>query len=199
VITTHTPESLRAFEAQIAEDFNAGKIRAPIHLAGGNENELIRIFQDIRPDDWCLVQWRSHYHALLKNVPPEQLRADILEGRSITLCYPEQRILSSAIVGGTLPIAVGIAMAIKRLNGQERVWVFVGDMTAMTGMFHECFTYTYGHDLPIRFVVENNGLSVCSDTQETWGKNAARRIDRFTQYDYQMIYPHSGAGKHVEF
>jgi len=76
LITSHTPESLRDFERLIAADFDAGLIRAPVHLAGGNEQESIEIFQEIRPQDYVLTQWRSHFHCLLKGVPPERLRAE---------------------------------------------------------------------------------------------------------------------------
>jgi TPP-dependent pyruvate/acetoin dehydrogenase alpha subunit len=197
VITDHTPETLRAFEAQIAADFDAAKIRAPVHLAGGNEQQLLDVFQHIREEDWVLTQWRSHFHCLLKGISPTTLREDILAGRSITLCYPEHRILSSAIVGGTLPIGVGIAMAIKRSGGTEKVWCFVGDMTARAGMFHECKEYAAGHGLPICFVVEDNGLSVCSDTAEAWGKGVLMPWVR--SYRYHLGFPHSGAGKRVNF
>lgn len=207
---------MREFERQIAADFDAGLIRAPVHLAGGNEEILIDIFRDIRPNDWVLTQWRSHFHALLKGVPPQQLRADIRAGRSISLCYPEYRILSSAIVGGVLPIAVGIALSIKRrrdaIHGkvverdvlvrpaseEPQVWCFVGDMTAQTGMWSECVKYASYHGLPVQFVVENNGKSVCTDTAEAWGlDNNPSVLTRFYQYD--LPYPHSGAGTHVRF
>jgi pyruvate dehydrogenase E1 component alpha subunit len=115
-------------------------------------------------------------------VPPDELMAAIRAGRSISLCFPERRILCSAIVGGTLPIAVGIAMGIKRSRerieqemtllcdtGLPRVWNFVGDMTARTGAFHEAREYAIGHALPITFVVENNWKSVLTDTDDVWG------------------------------
>jgi pyruvate dehydrogenase E1 component alpha subunit len=111
----HTPTTLRAFEAEIAEIFNAGQIKAPIHLAGGNEDHLIRYFaEQYRPGDWVCTAWRSHFHALLAGIPPADIRAKILAGRSITLTFPEHNFISSAIVGGILPIAVGIALGIKR-------------------------------------------------------------------------------------
>lgn len=202
MVTDHTPETLRAFEAQIAGDFDLGRIRAPVHLAGGNEKELIDIFHSVRPEDWVLCQWRSHYHCILKGVPLEKLRADILEGRSITLCYPEYRILSSAIVGGTVPIGVGLAMGIKRAGGSEKVWCFVGDMTAHTGIFHECHQYAVWNDLPIMFVVENNGLSVCTNTRKAWGIGSIKIghiKHKIMQYEYALPWPHSGAGKRVQF
>ena len=106
-----TKEELIAFEEKIADHFNNARIRAPIHLHYGNEKEMIKIFEDIRSRDWVFCSWRSHYQCLLKGVPPEQLEKDILEGKSISLCYPEYNIYSSAIVGGNIPIAVEIGRA----------------------------------------------------------------------------------------
>jgi len=203
VITDHTPETLRAFEADIAAEFNAGKIRAPIHLSGGNEQALIEIFRAVQPQDWVLTTWRSHYHCLLKGVPLAKLKADILAGKSITLTYPEQRVVSSAIVGGMLPVAVGLAWSIKDRvrhvpQAQAKVWVFVGDMAAATGIFNECIRYAYTHELPIRFVVEDNGLSVCTRTRDVWGPPDTF-IGFVTRYHYKLPWPHSGAGQRVNF
>ena len=201
-----TKDDLIEFEAEVAEHFNAGKIRAPIHLSGGNEDQLIRFFEEreIGPEDWCCTNWRSHYHCLLKGVPRERLMADILAGKSITLAYPEHRVISSAIVGGVIPIALGLAWAIKSRKkfgldeyDSARVFVFVGDMTARGGMFHECVQYANGHGLPIKFVVEDNGISVCTPTPETWGtENLGGKVHN---YSYNLPWPHSGAGHRVQF
>lgn len=192
-----TKADLIAFEREIADAFNAAQIRAPIHLSGNNEDQLIEIFEDVEPDDWVISTWRSHYHCLLKGVPVPLLRKEILEGRSITLCFPEYRVLSSAIVGGGLSIATGIALGIKRRNGREKVWVFLGDMAARGGAFHECVQYASGHDLPVNFVVEDNNISVCTDTAESWGrKNVGGKV---LSYSYKLPYPHSGAGHRINF
>jgi TPP-dependent pyruvate/acetoin dehydrogenase alpha subunit len=194
-----TADELIAFEKEIADGFNAGKIRAPIHLSGGNETQLIEYFRDVRRADWVCTTWRSHYHCLLKGVPAEILKRDTFAGKSITLNYPEHRIVSSAIVGGSLPIGLGIALAIKRRGGYERVHCFVGDMTARTGIFHECLQYAAGHELPIRFIVERNGLSVCTNTDDAWGHGNFSRQIYTHQYTYVLPWPHSGAGKRIEF
>src|SRR5688572_30322155 len=136
-----TREDLIAFEDALADDFNKGLIRSPLHLAGGNEDALIEIFKGIRPTDYVLVGWRSHFHCLLHGVPPDELRAAIHAGRSIALCFPKQNVLCSAIVGGICPIAVGLAWAIKRRGEDRTVHVFVGDMTARGGIFHESAHY----------------------------------------------------------
>ena len=185
------------FEAEIAEAFNAGKIRAPVHLSGGNEEDLIGIFERVRPEDWVFSTWRSHYHCLLKGVPPARLKADILAGKSITLTYPEHRIVTSAIVGGILPIALGVALAIKRAGGKEKVWAFVGDMASQTGAFSEVSRYAFGHNLPLMLVVEDNGISVCTDTEEVW--RALNFADADRAYGYKLPWPHAGAGKRVQF
>ena len=192
-------DDLRNFELEIAELFNKGLIRAPIHLAGGNETQLIEIFKNIKPEDWVLGAWRMHYHALLKGVPPEALRAEIMAGRSIALSFPEHRILCSAIVGGIIPIATGIAMGIKRRRGTERVWCFVGDMTSCTGTFHENQMYARGWDLPITYVIEDNRISVCTDSRAVWGDGIAEKDGFVIGYGYKLNWPHSGAGKRIQF
>ncbi|HET9129838.1 MAG TPA: thiamine pyrophosphate-dependent enzyme, partial [Terriglobia bacterium] len=151
-----TKEELIAFEEEIAVLFNAGKIRAPIHLYFGNEEAMIRVFRNIRAQDWVFCSWRSHYQCLLKGVPKDQVRDEILAGRSISLCFPEQRVFSSAIVGGVLPIAVGAAMSIRQRGEDAKVYCFMGDMTAETGIAHEAIKYSRNHRLPIHFIVEDN-------------------------------------------
>jgi len=166
---------LVAFETEIARIFETGAIKAPVHLHGGNEDQLISIFQHIQPTDWCASTHRSHYHALLKGVPPARIKKEILLGHSITLNFADYKFITSAIVGGILPIAVGLAMA------GEKVWVFVGDMASHTGIFHECANYAVGHNLPIIFVVEDNGVSVNTPTDKVWG------------YRYERTFPHQGS------
>lgn len=197
-----TAEELIAFEADVATEFNAGHIRAPIHLDGGNESQLIEIFREVGPDDWVLASWRSHYKALLKGIPPEKVKAEIMAGRSIALCFPEHRFLSSAIVGGILPIATGIALSIKRRGGSEKVWCFTGDMTARAGAFHECAQYATAYSLPLRLIIEDNGISVCTPTAGVWNDSELTFREYggiITILKFALPWPHSGAGKRIEF
>ena len=197
-----TPPELIAFEESIAEAFNRGEIRAPVHLDNGNEAQLIQVFRDVQPSDWVCGTWRMHYKCLLKGVPSEELRAEIMAGRSISLCFPQYRIISSAIAGGILPIAVGIAMGMKRAGESSRVHVFVGDMVAEGGTYHECVKYAAQHMLNMRFVIEDNGLSVCTPTQDVWGRTKPGMEDgavTVCRFGYQSKYPHAGAGVRVQF
>jgi TPP-dependent pyruvate/acetoin dehydrogenase alpha subunit len=198
-----TASDLINFETDIANLFNAGKIRAPVHLYSGNEEQMIEIFREVRPEDWVCCSWRSHYQCLLKGVPPEDVRAEILAGRSISLCFPEYRVVSSAIVGGILPIAVGVALGLKRRGEPGRVHCFMGDMTAETGIANECIKYSHNHQLPIRFIVEDNGKSVCTDTRQAWNQAGLTAEQSphpmVVYYKYQTKYPHAGAGVRVQF
>ena len=199
----YTAAELIQFEEEIAELFNNAQIKAPIHLYYGNEEEMIRIFHKIHPEDWVFCSWRSHYQCLLKGVPPEQLKQEILSGHSISLCFPEQRVYSSAIVGGNLPIAVGTALALQRQKLEAKVYCFIGEMTSESGIAHECIKYSCQHQLPIHFVIEDNGKSVLTETRVTWKLEQLTYQDTkdpmITYYRYETKYPHAGAGVRVQF
>ena len=197
-------KELILFEEEIADLFNKGKIRAPVHLYQGNEDKIIEFFKRVNKNDWIFCSWRSHYQCLLKGVPKEEVKKEIMDGRSISLCFPKQKIYSSALVGGSVPIAVGTAMSLKlKKEKNTMVYCFMGEMTSETGIAHECIKYSINLDLPIHFIIEDNEKSVCTDTRSTWklkkltyeGKN-----DKFvTFYSYKSKWPHAGAGKRIQF
>jgi TPP-dependent pyruvate/acetoin dehydrogenase alpha subunit len=196
-------EKLISFEKKIADLFNKAKIRSPIHLYSNNEKILIKIFKKIKPNDWVFCSWRSHYQCLLKGVPEKILEKEILNGKSISLCFPEYKIYSSAIVGGILPIATGVAMANKLKKKKSKVFCFLGEMTAETGIMHECLKFSINKKLPIHFIVEDNGKSVCTDTRKAWSQKKLsfeNKKNKFVSYyKYKLKYPHAGAGKRVQF
>ena len=193
-----TKDELIKFEEEIGELFSGGTIKAPVHLSDGNEDQLIEIFKNVKRDDWIFSTHRSHYHALLHGIDPQKVRDEIMGGNSITMCFPEHKFYSSAIVGGNTPIALGVAMGLKRSKRPERVWVFVGDMAAEGGIFHECAKYAAKNDLPITFVVEDNGISTNTPTKKAWGEGTAQA--RIIRYEHKKEkYPHYGSGKWVTF
>lgn len=191
-------EELIHFENKIVESWETGKIRGPVHLSGGNEKHLIEIFKRISENDWVFSTWRSHYHALLKGVSPDWLESEILDGRSISVINREKKFYSSAIVGGIIPIATGVAMSNKQDNKNDIVWCFIGDMTFETGTFMENYKYIRNFELPVRFVVEDNGVSTNTPTIETWGKKLEVPND-VVYYEYEKQWPHYGTGKWVVF
>jgi len=201
-----TKEELIEFETEMAACFDDAMIRAPVHLYNDNEDQIIGVFKEhnIGPEDWVLCSWRSHYQCLLKGVPRDELKAAILQGRSISLCFKKQRVFSSGIVTGVLPIATGLALDIKRKGGTNKVYCFMGEMTSETGVAHECIKYARNHKLPIHFIVEDNGKSVCTDTRATWNQEKLTYEDvndeYITYYKYKLDkYPHAGAGTRVQF
>jgi TPP-dependent pyruvate/acetoin dehydrogenase alpha subunit len=195
----YTSQEIIDFEKDIANCFNEGKIKAPVHLSSGNEQQLIDIFRNIGDNDWVCGTWRFHIHCLLKGVPPDKLKQDILAGKSITLCYPEYKLISSAIAGGIIPIAVGMAWSIKRRGGNNKVWCFVGDMVSYMGIFSENLWYAAYHELPIEWTMEDNGKSVNTPTDRIWLHRTFSGYFPLNIYEYQNSYPHSGAGEFVRF
>lgn len=191
-------EDLIKFELKVKEAYELGRIKAPIHLSGNNEDQLIEIFKNVTRNDWVFTSWRNHYHALLHGFDPDELFQLILEGRSMSINSLENKFYSSSIVGGSIPIALGTAMSIKLKNEKNRVWCFVGDMTFETGVFHECYKFAKNFNLPIKFVVEDNNMSTNTPTDLTWGIKSKIPDDVY-YYKYERLYPHHGTGSWVLF
>jgi hypothetical protein len=89
----------------------------------------------------------------------------------------------------------------KNKNNKKKVYCFIGDMTAETGIMHESLKYARNYSLPIHFVIEDNSLSVCTNTKKVWKKKYSKiKQDKFlSYYKYNNKYPHAGAGKRVQF
>ena len=94
-----------------------------------------------------------------------------------------------------------------RSGGSERVYCWMGDMTYETGMAHECMKYGQSWDLPIRWIVEDNEKSVCTDTGAVWGPDYRKpsRLEcvhgtaAVEFINYESKWPHAGAGRRVQF
>ena len=99
-------KELISFEEDIKKIYEDGKIKAPVHLSGGNEEQLIEIFKNVDKDDWVFSSWRNHYHALLHGVDKEFLKDLIVRGKSMSVYSDKPKFYSSSIVGGIIPIAL---------------------------------------------------------------------------------------------
>lgn len=201
-----TVEDLRAFEQEVADIFAQGKIRAPVHLRKGREQQLIDIFaqSEIGDDDYVYAYWDSHELALLKGVPREEVKQSVVDGRSIALCFPEYKLLCSGIVGSLMGAAVGTAWTLKYEQKPGRVFTFCGDMSSETGSFFEAVKYATHFDLPVTFVVCDNGLSVMTPTREVWGSpepwfKDTRYAQKVIYFQYKNEFPHSGLGWKIKF
>lgn len=194
---------LISFEQKIAQAFDNGEIKYPIHLSNGNEDDLISLFKGIKSKDWVFCSWRSHYQALLKGVPEKFIEEAIRSGKSMSMSFPDFNFFSTAIVGGQVPIALGVALGIKMVQGIDHVYCFLGDMTSQTGIARASISYAENFELPITFVIEDNNKSVCTDTRKTWGTEKLdyeiRNSKKVQSYKYSSKFPHAGAGKRVQF
>ena len=182
------------FETKVAKLYEAGKIKAPTHLSKGNELQLTEIFKHVKKTDWIFSTWRNHYHWLMSGRSEKELLKQIIDGHSMHVFG--YRFFTSAIVGGIAPIALGVAMSLKRKKCPYKVWCFLGDMAYSGGLAQESIRYAQGNDLPIYYILEDNGLSVSTPTQEVWGKC---RVKKVIKYKYKRGYPHAGTGKFVLF
>ena len=207
-------QDLIDFEKEVITEWEKGETYGPIHLSGGNEDQLINIFKNIKKNDWIFSTHRSHYHALLKSKDKKWLMKEIIvKSNSSHINSKKYKIFTSAIVGGNIPIALGVALAMKRKKKKNHVWCFVGDMASKMGGFHEAVTYALGQDLPITFIIENNRLGCETPTTNVWNKKEnivyaqyiqghMHNIGNHTEiinYRYERKYPHVGTGKWLKF
>ena len=190
---TWTKEELIAFENHIGDLYLNNKLPFLFHLSGGNEDQLIEIFKDIKEGDYVISNHRSHYHALLHGIPPDVVEDRILNGRSMFIYDRQRNFFCSAIIGGTPAIAAGIAWALKRKGSDKKVWCFIGDGTEDSGHLFEAVRYVDGWDLPCKFVIENNNRSVESTNSERWGKTGDYiwNSPSVIKYYYEITYPHA--------
>lgn len=157
---------IRRFEEKAAELYTQEKIRGFLHLYVGEEAVAVGVMSHLQPQDSVIATYREHGHALARGVPMKRIMAEMYgkaegccggRGGSMHLFDIERRFYGGyAIVGGGLPIAVGLALADK-MRGQDRVTVcFFGEGAVAEGEFHESMNLAALWQLPVLFVCENN-------------------------------------------
>ncbi len=157
---------VRRFEEKCVELYSATKIRGFMHLGIGEEAAAVGAMQPLEPDDAVVATYREHGHALVRGVSADSVMAEMYgrvegcsrgRGGSMHLFDAATRFYGgNAIVGGGLPLAVGLALGDK-LRGRRRVTAcFFGDGAVAEGEFHECMNLAALWDLPVLFLCENN-------------------------------------------
>lgn len=203
MIHNHTKESLIAFESRVQAAWEAGELPSLLHLSGGNEEQLIAIFDEALDGDWFFFSHRNHYHSLLAGISEESVMQDIRDDRSMFRFSRERKVFSSAILGGNCAIAVGVAMALKAEGTQNRVWCFLGDGAEENGHFYEAVLYVSGHNLPVEFIIEDNSMQVDTPKMVRRGMDGGL-LDTWpcvSRYKYKSTWPHAGSGskQHIDF
>ncbi len=172
---------VRRFEERCVELYSAAKIRGFMHLYIGEEAVAAGVMGALRPEDAVVATYREHGHALVRGVPAKAIMAEMYgvvegcsrgRGGSMHLFDAERRFYGgNAIVGGGLPLAVGLALADK-LAGRERLTAcFFGEGAVAEGEFHESMNLASLWDLPVLFCCENNryamGTALSHEQAET--------------------------------
>lgn len=194
-----TSKMLMDTEKRIFDLWNSGTVPYYVHLSGGNENNLINIFENIEPEDYVFSTHRNHYHYLLKGGTPEQLEKEVIKGNSMHLCDKSLNFISTAIVGGGPAMATGTALGLKLKKEKGHVWCFVGDGAEDEGHFYEAVRYVQGKNLPCTFIIEDNNRSVETPKEERYGNYEIKWPSCVKRYHYIPTYPHAGTGKFVAF
>lgn len=185
-------QKLIDFENEIISLYKDCKLPFLFHLSGGNEDQLIEIFNQINEGDYVISNHRNHYHALLAGIPAEELKQKIIDGKSMFIFDRKRNFFTSAIIGGTPAIAAGIALALKKKKSSQKVWCFVGDGTEDSGHLFEAARYVDGFDLPCTYIIEDNNRSVTTSKNERWGKSVNPIFPSCVKkYHYEITYPHA--------
>lgn len=157
---------VRRLEEKSAELYALNKIHGFLHLYIGEEAVAVGVMQALKPDDAVVATYREHGHALVRGIPAGAVMAEMYgkangcsrgRGGSMHLFDASRRFYGGyAIVGGGLPIAVGLALADKVQGGHRIAACFFGDGAAAEGEFHESLNLAALWQLPVLFLCENN-------------------------------------------
>ena len=206
---------IRQAELKIAFEYPRGMMRTPVHLCVGQEAIPVGLSENLIHDDKVLSNHRSHGHYLAKGGSLESLFSEILgkeigcargRGGSQHLIDLSANFIASApILGGTIPIATGIAFSNKLSDSNGIVTAYLGDAVLEEGVLYESLSFAALHALPILFVVENNRLSVHTSLDK---RQPARKLSdigrafglRSEEFDGNDTEEVSRAGKtHIDY
>ena len=162
----HAMLRIRRFEEKAAELYTQGKIRGFLHLCIGEEAVSVGALRALSPDDNVVSTYREHGHALARGIPMTNLMAELFgkatgccrgRGGSMHFFDVERRFYGgNAIVGGGLPLAVGLALADRMRQRTAVTMCLFGDGAVAEGEFHESMNLAALWHLPVLFVCENN-------------------------------------------
>ncbi len=163
---------IRLTEEKIAEKYCEGKMRCPTHLCIGQEAIASAVGALLRKNDFVLSTHRAHGHYLAKGGDLKKMMAEIYgkasgcskgNGGSMHLIDKNVGFMgSTSIVGGTIPVAVGLGLSIKLHKSGQLSCVFFGDGAVEEGVFYESVNFAVLKKLPVLFICENNLYSVYS-------------------------------------
>ncbi|KVD88284.1 pyruvate dehydrogenase (acetyl-transferring) E1 component subunit alpha [Burkholderia ubonensis] len=206
---------VRRLEEKCAELYGAGKIRGFLHLYIGEEATGIGALHALMPDDNVVATYREHAHALVRGMDMGVLMAEMYgkregcargRGGSMHLFDRNTRLFGgNAIVGGGLPLAVGLALAEKMQSGSRVTACFFGDGAVAEGVFHESMNLAALWRLPVLFCCENNlyamGTAVerCESQTDLCRKAAAYDMRASSTDGMDIVAVHDAAKEAVAY
>lgn len=181
---------IRRAEEEIARIYPSDKIKSPVHLSIGQEAAAVGVCDPLRPDDVVSGTYRSHAAYIAKGGDLAAMFAELYgkdtgcargKGGSMHIVGMDQYILgTSAVVGTTVPIALGYALALNREGSGRLVAAFFGDGATEEGVFYESLNFAALHKLPVLFVCENNGYAIHTPISKRWA--TTRLCERVATY-----------------
>jgi len=205
---------IRRFEERTARSYTEALIGGYCHLNLGEEAAVVGLMSALRESDYLFTNYREHGYALLRGIDPDRVMAELYGrvdgvskgwGGSMHMFDLSHRLLGGyGIVGGQLPLATGAALAIDYRGSNEIVMCTMGDGTANVGAFHESLNIAALWNLPIVFVIINNGLGMgttvdkASSEPELYKRGAAYRIASERVDGFDPVLVASAASRAVE-
>jgi pyruvate dehydrogenase E1 component alpha subunit len=182
--------TVRLFEEAAYRAYESGEIAGTIHASIGQEAVAVGVIGALEPGDKVFTHHRGHGHALAKGVEPARLFGELFgraegasggKGGSMHVTDTSVGFLGSmAVVGGSIPLAVGVALAMKSRGEPGVVVAFFGDGAVNQGILYESFNLAAIWQLPVLFVCENNGYAISvPNAYATSGSGIVARAQAF--------------------
>jgi len=181
---------IRAFETRVAELYRDGEIPGFVHTSLGQEAVAAGVGRSLQDDDYVATTHRGHGHCLARGMEVDSMMAELFargagichgKGGSMHIADPRKGLLgANAIVGASLPLAVGAGMSSKHLKQGRVAVAFFGEGAVNQGAFHEAVNLAAIWDLPVVLVCENNIYAEFSDSRTLTRVPAV--VDRCSAY-----------------
>ena len=177
---------IRRFEERLLAEFSAGKLVGTTHTYIGQEADAVGIFAVTDPDDVVFSSHRCHGHFLAYGGEPYRLAAELMGkstglvgGRGGSQHIQWRNFYSNGIQGGIVPVATGMALAEKIHRTGKITLVFIGDGTLGEGVLYESLNIAALWNLPVLFVLENNGYAQTTPVEKAVAGSMAERFTAF--------------------
>ena len=182
-------QRIRLVEEEIASRYHEGKMRCPTHLSIGQEAVAVAVGSVVNSLDFAVSTHRAHAHYLAKGGNLGAMIAEIYgkatgcsrgKGGSMHLVDTSVGFMgTSAIVGNSIPIGVGLALSAQISSSNRIACIFLGDGAIEEGVFYECVNFACVRKLPAVFICENNLYSVYSplSVRQPQGRSIAKMVE----------------------